>query len=94
MTYRIVATLLAATITTVVTVVALAADWATRPLLLCGWADGIAWIVLAVFATGERLGSRIDQVAVRIERAGDDRHADGVIEGMRRPAVTGLRGLN
>lgn len=94
MTNRAVAALVGATIATVIAVIATIGQWPIQEPL--DTAAGVTWILLTVVSTADRTASRIEQAAARLEQAGDDRHAEGVIEGMRRatPPAPGLRGVH
>jgi hypothetical protein len=94
MTNRAVAALVGAAITTVIAVTAVIGQWPIQEPL--DTVAGVTWILLVVVTSADRITGSINQAAARLEQAGDARHAEGVIDGMRHATspTPGLRGVH
>lgn len=94
MTNRAIAALVGATIASVTAAIAVIGHWPGKEPLTTVAAS--AWILVAVIAAADHIETRLEQATSRLERAADNRHADGVIEGMRNatPGGPGLRGVH
>jgi hypothetical protein len=77
------------------TAIAIGSSWPSLALIPLGWSALAGWILFAVLDSYDRLADIIEESTRRVERAQYERHAEGVIDGMRRGArpSPGLRGI-
>jgi hypothetical protein len=90
MTNRSVIALLGGSVATAIAVIATVGRWPGRDTLAT--IATTAWTVFAVLDAADRVTCHIRHATIRLEQLVDERHDEGVIEGMRRATPTpGLR---
>lgn len=91
---KCIAALLGASLLTAIAVIGSIDRWHSAAAFLHTAAVG-AWIVFAVASGTDRIVDAITQLRADVDTYGDQRHSDGVIDGMNRvvPPQSTLRGL-